>query len=153
MIQTAIKLTHGKESIINLILLWTYSPPWPPWQLPPTSREHLLLCCGVSRVAGQNAIWIQFKRNSPYLLRDKAMLKTWTDLVGKCALKAKGDVHFPDFPENHACVTGCIKKVLPSTRAGPHCWHLKTFLVHIQIGYIHCIYIRTHTRYMNARLR
>ena len=73
------------------------------------------------------------------------MFKAWKDLASKCALKAKGNAHFPDFPENHACVTGCTKKVLPSTRAGPHCWHLKTFLVHIQIGYIHFIYIYVHT--------
>ena len=70
---------------------------------------------------------------------------TWKDLAVKCALEAKGDIHFPDFPENHACVTGTSKKVFPFTRAGPHCWHLKTFLVHIQIAYIHCIYIRIRT--------
>ena len=53
-----------------------------------------------------------------------------------------------------ACVTGCTEKILPFTRVGPYCWHLKTFLVHIQIGYIHCIYFTyTHVRYMNARLR
>ena len=145
MIQSAIELTHGKASIINYFLLGTYSPPRPPCQLFPTSREHLLLCCGVSRVAVQNAIWIQFQGNSPCLLRDKAMLITCTDLAAKCALKAKGEGNFPDFPETCACVTKCTKLILPFTRVGPHCWHLKTFLVHIQIGYIHCIYIRTHT--------
>ena len=34
------------------------------------------------------------------LLRDKAMFKAWKDLAAKCALKAKGDVHFPDFPSD-----------------------------------------------------
>ena len=56
MIQTAMKLPNRMTSIINVFLLWKYSPPWPPCRLSTTSREYLLLCCGVSRVAGQNAI-------------------------------------------------------------------------------------------------
>ena len=48
-----------------------------------------------------------------------------------------------------ACVTGCATTVR-------HIRSVKTFLVHIQIGYIHCIYIvytYVHARYMNAHLR
>ena len=92
----------------------------------------------------QNAISIQLKGNSPYLLRDKAMFKTWKDLAAKCALKAKDGVHFPDFPSDfrnlrlrdRICHNGTSHPVVQRS--------LKTFLVHIQIVYIHCIYF-THT--------
>ena len=45
--------------------------------------------------AGHNGILIQFvKGNNPYLLCDLAVFRTWKILAAKCALKAKGDVHF-----------------------------------------------------------
>ena len=40
--------------------------------------------------------------------------------------------------ETCACMTGCATMVR-------HIRSVKTFLVHIQIGYIHCIYIRART--------
>ena len=48
----------------------------------------------------RNAILIQFEGNTPYLLRVKAMLEIWKDLAAKYVLKAKSDVHFPDFPSD-----------------------------------------------------
>ena len=89
----------------------------------------------------RNAIMIQFEGNSQYLLRDKAMLEIWKDLAVKHALKAKGDVHFPDFPSDFRSLRLRDRMYHNGTSHPVVQRSLKTFLVHIQIRYIHCIYI------------
>ena len=96
--QTALRFIHGKTS--NSFLPWTSkfrlcNPLWVsvvPWRHFIFCAIYRDACCQV--IGGQKAILIQLKGSNPCLVCHQAMFKTWKDLAAKCALKAKGDVHF-----------------------------------------------------------